>query len=61
MTNQNDNLMCACGNNLKCEGICREQHLYRPRYTNSTIKKDVGVSKSWADKCPEAYELPRKS
>ena len=60
MTTQNDNLICACGNGLKCEGICREQHLHRPRMANPTVKKDAGVPKSWADKCPESYELPRK-
>lgn len=37
-------LLCAC-NGLKCNGICRETHLYRKR-TNGL------------DKCPSAY-IPR--
>ena len=57
---QDQELMCACGSDVKCEGICRELYLHRPRMANPTAKKDTGVQKSWADKCPEAYELPKK-
>jgi len=51
-----DNLLCAC-NGLACEGVCREQHLHRPRVANPTAtKKEADVVKSWAAKCPEAYK-----
>lgn len=60
-------LFCACGNGLKCEGICREQHLYRARYASPMIKTKAAKSfvpatrTQWADKCPESYEIPVKS
>ena len=50
-----DNLLCAC-TGLACEGVCRETHLHRPRFANPMAKKDTGVQKSWAEKCPEAYK-----
>lgn len=50
-----NNLLCAC-TGLACEGVCREMHLHRPRFANPTAKKDAGVQKSWAEKCPEAYK-----
>lgn len=52
---QEPELFCAC-NSLKCDGICRELHLNRPRFANPTAKKDSGVKKMWTEKCPEAYE-----
>ena len=50
-------LFCSC-NGLKCDGICRETHLNRPRFANPKPKKNVPLNKMWAEKCPEAYEQP---
>jgi len=56
--NQQTELLCAC-NGLKCDGICREQHLYRPRFANPKAATKGAVSRTqWADKCPSAYEKP---
>ena len=52
---QDDNLLCAC-NGLACEGVCRETHLHRPRLANPTAKNQTPLRKSWAKRCPEAYE-----
>lgn len=27
------NFLCACGNKLKCEGICKDTNLFRKRKT----------------------------
>ena len=52
---QNQELFCAC-NGLKCAGICRELHLYRKRMANPKVAaKGAKITKSWAEKCPEAY------
>lgn len=49
-------LFCAC-NGLKCDGICRELHLNRPRFANPKTKKNnIALSIAWAKRCPEAYE-----
>ena len=52
---QNKELLCAC-NGLACEGVCRETHLNRPRLANPTAKNQMPLVKSWAKRCPEAYE-----
>ena len=56
---QDQELLCACGG--KCEGICREQHLYRERTANPTAKAKGAVGiKSWTNppnQCPESYTL----
>ena len=37
--------LCACGNKLKCEGSCREEHLFRARkFANP-------------NHCPAAYKV----
>ena len=48
-------LLCACGG--RCEGVCREQHLHRPRFANpkATAKGAIGQTQ-WAKRCPSAYE-----
>jgi len=51
----NQELFCAC-NGLKCAGICRELHLHRERMANPKVTaKGAKITKSWAEKCPEAY------
>ena len=53
---QSQELFCAC-NGLKCDGICRELHLYRERFAG--VKGDsrgTPVNRQWAEKCPSAYE-----
>ena len=63
---QDQELMCACGSNVKCDGICRELYLHRPRMTNPMVKTKqaknyiagVQKNKNWADRCPSAYEKP---
>lgn len=51
-------LLCASGG--KCEGICREEHLHRPRYAGvkAGVKDERGQSgqSQWAERCPSAYE-----
>jgi len=42
-----ENFFCACGNGLKCKGICRETNLFRKR----TILK----------RCPSAHKEERKN
>ncbi len=63
--NPNRVLLCACGTGIKCDGICRELHLYRPRLANPAAKKAdkkaEPVRTQWAEKCPESYEQPVKS
>ena len=55
---QDQELLCAC-TGTSCEGICKEQHLHRPRYAISIKPKgkesESAVREQWAEKCPEAY------
>lgn len=48
---QQTEILCAC-NGLKCEGICRELYLDKPRIT----KSKTGSPVVWSKRCPEAYE-----
>jgi hypothetical protein len=56
-------LQCASGG--KCEGICRELHLHKPRYAGvkSSKKGDsrgTPVPSQWAERCPSAHEKPNR-
>ena len=39
--------LCACGNKMKCEGSCKEEHLFRARHF------------AGPNRCPAAYEERR--
>jgi len=52
---QESELLCASGG--RCEGICREQHLNRPRFAGVKMPKNPNEKrKPWAERCPSAYE-----